>query len=70
MYEWNELKALWEHDRVTPEQVIGQLILWGEQNHKVATTYQRQQVMLEQQVKTLAVQVAALQTHLGRAPGR
>ena len=70
MYEWNELKTLWEHGRVTPEQAIGQLILWGEQHHTLTATYQRRQELLEQQVKSLIAQVAALQIPLGRQPGR
>lgn len=67
MYEWRELKLLWEHERLTPEQAIGQLIGWGEQTHTTAFTLQRRQELLEQQVKNLAVQVTALQEQLTHA---
>ena len=68
MYDWRELKLLWEHERLTTEQVIGQLIRWGEQTHTAAFTLQRQHELLEQQVKNLAAQVTALQGQLAQPP--
>ena len=64
MYEWRELKLLWEHERLTPEQAIGQLIGWGEQTHTTAFTVQRRQELLEQQVKNLAAQLTTWQEQL------
>jgi len=70
MYEWREFKVLWEHERLTPEQAIGQLIGWGEQTYTIAFTLQRQHELLEQQVKNLAAQVATLQGQLVQLPKR
>ncbi|MCE7983690.1 MAG: hypothetical protein DYG89_21150 [Caldilinea sp. CFX5] len=70
MYDWRELKLLWEHERLTTEQVIGQLLGWGEQTHTTAFTLQRRQELLEQQVKTLVAQVTTLQEQLLQPPKR
>jgi hypothetical protein len=49
-YEWNELVKGWQNERLTAEQAIGQLLLWGQE-----TTAQVQQ---------LAATVATLKRHL------
>jgi hypothetical protein len=49
-YEWNELIKGWQNETLTCEQVIGQLLLWGQE-----TTSQVQQ---------LATTCATLRRHL------
>lgn len=46
MHEWSELIKLWELERLTSEQVIGQLLRHGEQSHRANTDTQRQLEML------------------------
>ncbi len=31
-YPWDELHLKWEREELTAEQVVGQLIIWGEQH--------------------------------------
>lgn len=48
MYEWAELIKLWEHNQVTPEQVIGQLLKHGEAQQAQLTALQRRLAKVEQ----------------------
>ncbi len=41
MYEWAELIKLWEHERLTMEQVIGQLLRYSEQSYNANVDMQR-----------------------------
>ncbi len=59
MYDWTELIERWEHERMTPEQVIGQLLKYGEQSHKNEAELRRRLETVEQ---TVAMLVARDQT--------
>ncbi|MFN8494662.1 MAG: hypothetical protein U0350_44080 [Caldilineaceae bacterium] len=53
MYDWKELIELWEHERLTQEQVIGQLLKYGEQFHRHEVELRRRLEQVEQTVATL-----------------
>jgi hypothetical protein len=53
MYDWSELTKLWEVERVTTEQAIGQLIKHGEAHHRILVDLQRRLDRLEQGVALL-----------------
>ena len=65
VYDWETLKWQWEHDKVSMEQMIGQLLQWGEQTHQQSTTNQRQMEALERRVIALVARVAVLEQHTG-----
>jgi hypothetical protein len=65
-YAWAELKTLWEHERLSMEQVIGQLLAHGEQSHNHWQTSQRQQEALERALAALTARVAVLETQLSK----
>ena len=62
MVAWAELIKLWENERVSTEQVIGQLLQQGQQNSSVLVAVQRRQDGLEQLLAALNARVAALET--------
>ncbi|MFN8489804.1 MAG: hypothetical protein U0350_19620 [Caldilineaceae bacterium] len=53
MYEWTELMKLWEQERLTPEQMIGQLLRHGQQLQNTQLVLQRRLEMLEQALEAL-----------------
>ncbi len=59
-YDWAVLKQQWEHDQLSMEQMMGQLMQWGEQLHQQNIANQRQMAALERQVAGLTAQVTAL----------
>lgn len=61
MYEWAELIKLWEHEQLTTEQVIGQLLRHGQTSASAYVTTQRQVEMLAQTLAALTARVAALE---------
>ena len=62
-HDWETLKWQWEHDKLSMEQMMGQLLQWGEQTHQQCTANQRQMEALERQVMTLAARVTVLEQH-------
>ncbi|MFN8495940.1 MAG: hypothetical protein U0350_50580 [Caldilineaceae bacterium] len=65
MYPWPELIHLWEHEQLTAEQLIGQLVRYGEAHEALLTALRRQQENQAQLINTLTARVVALET--GRA---
>jgi len=63
MYDWAELIKLWELERLTTEQVIGQLLKYGEAVHRGEAALQRRVETLEQTVATLIARDTAAQVH-------
>ncbi len=61
MYHWTELIELWEHERLTPEQVIGQLLKYGEQVHNGEAELRRRLETVEQTVATFMARDRASQ---------
>jgi len=61
MYEWSELIKLWELERLTTEQVIGQLLRHGEQSHRTIADTRRQLEILTQTLTTLTARVTTLE---------
>ncbi|MFN8490586.1 MAG: hypothetical protein U0350_23555 [Caldilineaceae bacterium] len=57
MYAWSELIRLWEQERLTAEQVIGQLLKYGEQRERAEAALLRRVEILEQTVATLSARV-------------
>ena len=53
MYDWSELIKLWEHEQLTTEQVLGQLLRYGEQHHQNNTALQRQVETLDARLTVL-----------------
>lgn len=62
-YEWNELVKGWQTEALTCEQVIGQLLLWGQE-----TTTQVQQ--LEAICTTLKRHLEVIESRLDRLERR
>ena len=62
MYAWAELLKLWELERLSTEQVIGQLLQQGQQHSRALAAVQRRQEGLEQLLAALAARVTALET--------
>lgn len=62
MYAWAELLKLWELERLSTEQVIGQLLQQGQQHSSALAAVQRRQEGLEQLLAALAARVTALET--------
>ena len=62
MYAWAELLKLWELERLSTEQVIGQLVQYGQQNSSALAAVQRRQDGLEQLLTALVARVTALET--------
>ena len=52
-YPWQELKFKWEKETVTTEQVIGQLLVWGENTYTQLVACQRQLESRQRQVDEL-----------------
>jgi len=61
MYAWAELLKLWELERLSTEQVVGQLLQQGQQQNSTLAAVQRQQDGLEQLLAALAARVSALE---------
>ena len=61
MYEWSELIKLWELERLTTEQVIGQLLRHGEQSQRTMADTRRQLEILTQTLTTVTARVTALE---------
>ncbi len=53
MYEWAELIKLWEHERLTMEQVIGQLLRYSQQSYNANADMQRALEKLTARITTL-----------------
>ena len=53
MYDWTELTKLWEVERVTAEQAIGQLIKHGEAHQLSLVDLQRRMERLEHTIALL-----------------
>ncbi|MFN8486456.1 MAG: hypothetical protein U0350_02625 [Caldilineaceae bacterium] len=68
MYEWTELMRLWEHEQLTAEQVIGQLLRHGQTSAGESSTTQRQVETLTQTLAVLAARVTALEASLAKRP--
>ena len=68
MYDWIELTKLWEVERVTTEQVIGQLINHGEAQHRTLVALQRRQEQIEQAIAGLTVRVTQLEGNRAGPP--
>ena len=62
MYEWTELIKLWEQERLTPEQVIGQLLRYGQQVYSAEAELRRRLETLEQTMATFIVRDRASTT--------
>ncbi|MFN8486593.1 MAG: hypothetical protein U0350_03315 [Caldilineaceae bacterium] len=63
-YDWETLKWQWEHDKLSAEQMVGQLLQWGEQTHQQGAANERKLEALERQVTALlalAARVTALE---------
>ena len=63
-YSWQELKFKWEKEVLTSEQVIGQLLVWGENSYTMLMAYQRQVESKQRQVDELLARVAELERRL------
>lgn len=57
MYAWGELLKLWEQERLTMEQVIGQLLQQGQASNNTQRTLQRQIDALERRLALLEAQL-------------
>jgi hypothetical protein len=53
MYTWVELLKLWEQERLTIEQVVGQLLQQGQASQRAQTALQRQLETLERRLALL-----------------
>ncbi len=63
-HEWQELRHRWEREQLSQEQMLGQLLQWGEQHHTTITSTQRQVEALEQAVAALTTRMTTLETRL------
>ena len=70
MYAWPELIQLWEHEQLTDEQVIGQLVRYGEAHEATLAALRRRQEHLEQLVIALTTRVVALESGRPTRPAR
>ena len=61
MYAWAELLKLWELERLSTEQVIGQLLQQGQHQNSALAAVQRRQDGLEQLLAALAARVTTLE---------
>jgi len=68
MYEWTELIKLWEQERLTPEQVIGQLLRYGQQVHSAEAELRRRLETLEQTMATFVARDRASTTPAAKRP--
>ena len=57
MYAWDELLKLWTQERLTIEQVVGQLLQQGQASNSVQTAMQRQLDTLERRLTLLEAQL-------------
>jgi len=57
MYAWGELLTLWAQERLTIEQVVGQLLQQGQASNHAQTTIQRQVDALERRLALLEAQL-------------
>ena len=57
MYAWDELLKLWAQERLTIEQVVGQLLQQGQASNSVQTALQRQLDALERRLTLLEAQL-------------
>jgi hypothetical protein len=62
VYDWAVLKRQWEQAGLSVEQMVGQLLQWGEQTHEQGQAHQRQIAALERQLAGLAARVTALES--------
>ena len=56
MYAWGELLKLWAQERLTIEQVVGQLLQQGQASQSTQTALQRQLDTLERRLALLEAQ--------------
>ncbi len=72
-YAWAELIKRWESERLTTEQVIGQLLQQGQQSQTtvqpLVQTTQRRQEALEQALAALSTRVAVMEKQLSSRMG-
>ncbi|MFN8487762.1 MAG: hypothetical protein U0350_09240 [Caldilineaceae bacterium] len=61
VYDWTHLLQRWANGQIDTEQMIGQLLQWGQKTAEQAARCEQKQVMLEQQIAALAARVAALE---------
>lgn len=61
-YDWIVLKRQWERAELSVEQMVGQLLQWGEQTHQQNSAHERQLTALERQLSALTARVAALES--------
>ncbi|MFN8489975.1 MAG: hypothetical protein U0350_20480 [Caldilineaceae bacterium] len=61
-YDWTVLKRQWERAELSTEQMVGQLLQWGEQTHQQNVAHERQLAALERQLAALTARVAALES--------
>jgi hypothetical protein len=61
MYAWDELLNLWENERLTTEQVIGQLLQQAQHSQTTLQAGQRRQEALEQALAALSTRVGVLE---------
>src|SRR4051812_23812774 len=47
VYDWTHLLQRWENGTIETEQMIGQLLQWGQQTHEQAARCEHKQVVLE-----------------------
>ncbi|MFN8495507.1 MAG: hypothetical protein U0350_48375 [Caldilineaceae bacterium] len=60
-YNWDTLKWQWEHAKLSAEQMMGQLLQWGELTHQQSIANQRQLEALERQVLALTARMTVLE---------
>jgi len=56
MYAWGELLKLWAQERLTIEQVVGQLLQQGQASNDAQSVMQRQLDALERRLARLEAQ--------------
>lgn len=52
-YDWDDLIKRWQNEALTPEQAIGQLLLWGQAAAAQAQQLQQQITLLESRLAQL-----------------
>ena len=65
-HEWATLISLWHREKLDMEQMVGQLIQWGQHTHEQATTNQTKYAALERQVAALVRRIEALEQQLSQ----
>ena len=63
-YTWEELKLKWEKEKLTNEQLLGQLVIWGQLTHTLVVTCQHQLESRQRQMDELLARVAEVEHRL------